>query len=77
MRTATTTFPSYIKQSNTTAYMAFPRQHLRNRFRYLVEVTDWDEELIAQEKWINKICLVIVILSALYFVPVIVSAFLK
>jgi hypothetical protein len=77
MRAATTTFSRYVKQSNTTAFMIFSMQRLRNRFRYLVEVTDWDEELIAQEKWINKICLVTVILSVLYFAPVIVSTFLK
>ena len=77
MRATATTFPRYVRQSNAKAHQAFNMQRLRNYFRYMIEATDWDEELIAQEKWINKACLGIAILSALYFSPILLSSLLK
>lgn len=75
MRATATTFPTYVRQSSTPAHRTFPRQTLRSRFRYLIEATDWDETLLAQEKWINRICVGIVILSALYFAPILLLSF--
>ena len=77
MRATATTFPRYAGRSSATAYRTFSKQSLLKRARFLVEFTDWDKMLIAQEKWINKICLGIAILSALYFAPVIVLSLLK
>jgi hypothetical protein len=78
MRATATTFPKYmVRQSSATAHRIYTGQNLRNRIRYFIEATDWDRKLMAQEKWINKICLGIIIFSVLYFVPVIVISFMK
>ena len=77
MRATASTFPRYVRQSNAKAHQAFYMQRLRNYSRYLIEDTGWDEELIAQEKWINKACLGIAILSALYFAPILLSLLMK
>jgi hypothetical protein len=50
-----------------------PRKSLLKRLRFLVVSTDWDEEFLAQEKWINRTCLAIIIFSILYFAPIVIS----
>ena len=77
MRATATTYPRYVRQSNAKAHQDFYIQRLRNYFRHLIEATDWDEELIAQEKWVNKVCLGIAIFSALYFTPILLSSLMK
>ena len=46
------------------------------RFQHFIESTDWDEKYLCH-KWIDKICLGIIALSILYFVPALASLFLK
>ena len=33
------------------------------------EESDWDEVILAQEEWINRMCIGVIIVAALYFVP--------
>jgi hypothetical protein len=57
--------------------MKIIRPSVLERFRHFITSTDWDSDLLHREKWIDRICLGLVVLSALYFVPVLVSSLLK
>jgi hypothetical protein len=39
----------------------------KRKIRYLVEDTDWDQEILKQEKWIDLCCWSIIGFSVLYF----------
>lgn len=77
MRAAATTLPRYIGQPKATAIKTLSKRGFLNHCRYLVESTDWDEKFLDQEKWINRICLAIVIISTLYFTPVLILSLLR
>jgi hypothetical protein len=47
------------------------------RFQRYIETSDWDEQIIRKEPIIDKICLVVVILSGIAISPYIVASFLK
>lgn len=51
-----------------------PRQ-LR-RFQAFIESTDWERRYLCSRQ-IDRACLGVVLLSALYFLPVVASAFLR
>jgi len=40
------------------------------KFETYIAQKPWDEVLLRQERWINKICWGIVLFSALYFLPI-------
>lgn len=42
------------------------------RWRSSLEHSDWDEMILDHEEWLDRICIGIVIASALYFLPVLV-----
>ncbi len=50
-------------------HKAFTRPNYLRRFRYFIEKSDWDEVIHAQEEWINRMCIGVIIVAALYFVP--------
>jgi hypothetical protein len=50
-------------------HKAFTRRSYLQRFRYFVEKSDWDDAMLAQEEWINRICIVVILVAALYFIP--------
>jgi hypothetical protein len=50
---------------------------LLRRHRSFIESTDWDEKILNQEKWIDGLCLGLIILSLLYFTPVLIFTLLK
>ena len=47
------------------------------RFILYIEQEPWDEELLRQEKWLRRGSWFIIIVAALYFVPVCLSIFLR
>ena len=53
------------------------RPRVLKRFQHFITLTDWDEDLLRREKWIDRICLGLLVLSVLYFVPVLLSTLLK
>jgi len=53
------------------------RPSLRKRFCRFIETSAWDERLLSQEKWINRICLGYIIVSVLYFSPILILSVLK
>jgi hypothetical protein len=46
---------------------------LVKRFKYATEKVDWFQHLAKIEKWSNRLCLIIVAASALYFAPIVIS----
>ena len=52
------------------------KQSLLRRFQHFIESTEWEERYLCHNM-IDKICLGIIVISLLYFVPVLMSIFLK
>jgi hypothetical protein len=50
---------------------------LLRRFQRYIETSDWDEQIIRKQPFIDKICLASVILSGLAISPFIIASFLK
>ena len=53
------------------------QQSLLKRFRDFIERTNWDEVLLRREKWVDALCVVCIIFSVLYFIPVLVVSVVK
>jgi hypothetical protein len=49
--------------------IALMRAHLLWQIRYFVEHSDWEEVMIAQDEWIDRVCIGVIIVASLYFVP--------
>jgi hypothetical protein len=47
------------------------------RLRHYIETSDWDERMIRKGPVVDKICLVILIVSSITLFPLIVGALLK
>jgi hypothetical protein len=54
-----------------------PRSGLVRRFIRAVEISDWDEDILRQEKWLNGICLGVIFFSVLYLAPLLIFNLLK
>jgi hypothetical protein len=50
-------------------HKAFTKPTYLRRFRYFLEKSDWDDVILAQEEWINRMCIGVIIAAALYFIP--------
>lgn len=48
---------------------AFSRPHYLRRVRHVIERTDWEELILAQEEWVDRMCIGVIVVAALYFVP--------
>jgi hypothetical protein len=48
---------------------AFAKSNYQNRLHGFIEHTDWDEVMIAQDGWIDKLCIGVIIVASLYFIP--------
>jgi len=68
MNTQAPTFSERISEQNT-GDKTFTRPNLLRRFRYFIEYSDWDEMILLQEEWLDKMCIGIVIVAALFFAP--------
>jgi hypothetical protein len=49
---------------------------LDRRFQHFIESTDWDERYLCHP-WIDKVCLGVIVMAMLYFVPALMPVFLK
>lgn len=59
-------------------HKGFTRSNDLQRFRYFIEESDWDDVIFAQEEWINRMCIGVMIVAALYFTPpILVMLFLR
>jgi len=46
---------------------------LVKRFKRVTKKVDWSKSLLKIEKWTNRFCMIIVAVSALYFIPIVIS----
>ncbi len=77
MTTEATTFSGHIG-SQEAGYKTFAKPGSVRRFRYFIEHSDWDEVILAQDEWIDKLCIGIIIVASVYFIPpVLVMLFLR
>lgn len=51
------------------------KQNPFQKFRRFIEGSNWDEELLKYEKWINVSCMVVIAVSVVFFFPVALSVF--
>jgi hypothetical protein len=76
MTTEATTFSKHI-QGQDAGCKTFTKPNSLRRFRYFIEHSDWSEVILAQEEWIDKLCIGAIIVASLYFIPpVLVMLFL-
>jgi hypothetical protein len=76
MHTEATTYSGYIKGPEI-AHKALKRSGYLMKFRIYIEHSDWEERIHAQEEWLNKGCIGVIIVAALYFLPAMIKIFLK
>ena len=77
MTTEATTFSRHIRGEDA-GYKTFTKPDFLRRFRYFVEHSDWEEVMLAQEEWIDNLCIGVIIIASLYFIPpLLVMLFLR
>ena len=76
MTTEAITFSRHI-QGQEVRYKTFTKPNFLRRFRYVIEHSDWDEEILAQEEWIGKMCIGAIIVSSLFIAPILVMMILR
>jgi hypothetical protein len=72
----TVTSPRAIRQPRAVQYRMASKRSLLTRFQHFIETTDWEERYL-YDKVIDKICLGVVIMSLIYFAPILVSICVK
>ena len=72
MTTEAVTFSRDRRERNT-GYKIFTKSSYLRRFRYFIEHSDWDEVILVHEEWIDMMCVVIIIVASLYFVPIVLA----
>ena len=77
MQSIATTFSGWIRWPEIAVSRSLSLKRLQRRHRYFIESMDWDEKILNQEKWIDGLCLGLIILSLLYFTPVLIFTLLK
>jgi hypothetical protein len=50
---------------------------LIKRFGQITREVSWSQRLLKVEKWTNRVCIVIVAVSAFYFIPIVISILLR
>jgi hypothetical protein len=76
MTTEATTFSRHIREQDA-GYITFTKPNYLRRFRHSIEHSDWDEVMLAQEEWIDNLCIGVIIVASIYFIPpVLVMLFL-
>jgi hypothetical protein len=68
MITEATTFSRHIQEQDA-GYKTFTKPNSLRRFRYFIEHFDWDDVIRTQEEWIDKLCVGVIIVGSLYFIP--------
>jgi hypothetical protein len=71
----TITSSKAIRQPRLVHYKITAQKSLLKRFQHFIESTDWEERYLCNH-WIDKICLVGIVVSVIYFAPLLLSIFL-
>ncbi len=58
-----------VTQRRRAWHKAFTKPSYLRRFRYFIETSDWDDVILAQDEWISRICVGVIIVATLYFIP--------
>ena len=77
MQSIASTFSRWIGWPEIAVSSSFSARRLLGRHRFFIESPDWDERILNQGKWIDGLCLGFIILSLLYFTPVLIFTLLK
>ena len=70
MTTEAVTFSKNIRKRSTGDKTLAKSSYYLRRFRHFVEHSDWDEVILVHEEWIDIMCVVIIIVASLYFIPI-------
>lgn len=65
-----------IRQPGRVQCKIASKRNLLRRFERFIESTDWDERYLCS-KWIDKACIGVLVISMLYFLPVLAPIFLR
>ena len=76
MTTEAITFSTCIQKLDT-RYKTFTKPNYMRRLRYAIEHSDWDEEILAQDEWLEKICLGVITAASLFISTVLIMFFLR
>ena len=76
MTTEAMTFSRRIRKQDA-RYKTFTKLNSLRRLRYFIEHSDWDEEILVQEEWIDKMCIGVIIAASLFIALVLVMLFLR
>ncbi|MDP1991792.1 MAG: hypothetical protein Q8K00_12315 [Syntrophales bacterium] len=76
MTTEAITFSRHIREQHI-RYKTFSKPNSLRRFRYAIEHSDWDEEILIQEEWIEKMSIGVIIVASLFIASVLVMMFLS
>ena len=76
MTTDAITFSSHIRKQDI-RYKTFSKPNSLRRFRYAIEHSDWDEEILIQEEWIEKMSIGVLIIASLFIASVSAMMFLS
>ena len=76
MRTMVTVSSRAIRQSRSVACKIAYKRGLPRRVQHLIEWADWEERYLCSP-WIDKLCLGVIVISLLYFVPVLAPIILE
>jgi hypothetical protein len=57
--------------------IALPINQNIHKFTCYIERSDWDEKLLKYEKSASRVCIAVVVAAMLYFLPTVVSVFLR
>jgi hypothetical protein len=61
-----------IRQPRPAHYKITVPKGLLKRFQHFIESTDWEERYLCN-RWIDKMCLGGIVVSVIYFMPLLVS----
>ncbi len=64
------TYKSNTELTGASTIKILARRNSMNRLIDSFESADWEEKIRASERWLNKICLSVLVLSATYFISV-------
>ena len=72
----TVTSSRVIRQPRAVRYKLASKRSLLRRFQHFIETTDWEERYPCNH-WIDKMCLGGIIVSMIYFLPLLMSIIQK
>ena len=65
-----------IREPRLVHYKITAKKSLLRRFQHFIESTDWEERYFCNH-WIDKMCLGGIVVSMIYFIPVLAHFLLK